>query len=122
MHKFELILIKAMLAASRADGEVELAETQMIFDQIRAFNLDKNEEVELINQFNKPTNIEELIQAADTIELATEIYTVSCMVIEEANPAEREYLTILSSRLKLPEELAMAIENEVANNNLSKAA
>ena len=37
---------------------------------------------ELIDQFNKPTNIEELIEAATTIELATEIYTVSCMVID----------------------------------------
>lgn len=122
MQKLELILVKAMLAASRADGEVELAETQMIFNQIRAFNLDKDEEIELINQFNKPTNIEELIRAANTIELATEIYTVSCMVIEDAKPAEREYLNILSARLKLPEELAIAIENEVINNSVSKAA
>ena len=122
MHKLELILVKAMLSASRADGEVELAETQMIFNQIRAFNLDQREEIELINQFNKPTNIVELIQAADKIEVASEIYTVSCMVIEEANTAEREYLNLLADRLGLPKELAAAIEAEVGNQKLKLVA
>ena len=122
MHKLELILVKAMLSASRADGEVELAETEMIFNQIRAFNLDQREEIELINQFNKPTNIEELILVADNIEVASEIYTVSCMVIEEANTAEREYLNLLADRLGLPKELAAAIEAEVGNQKLKLVA
>ena len=122
IHKLEMLLVKAMLSASRADGEVELAETQKIFNQIRAFNLDQSEEIELINQFNKPTNIEELIQTSDKIELATEIYTVSCMVIEEANAAEREYLDILADRLGLPKELATVIESEVGNQKLKLVA
>ena len=122
VHKLELTLVKAMLAASRADGEVELAETQIIFKQIRSFNLNEQEEVELIDQFNKPTNIEELIEAATTIELATEIYTVSCMVIDEPNASEKEYLCILASRLKLPGELVEAIENEVNKQSYNLAA
>ena len=112
IHKLELVLVKAMIAASRADGLIEVEETQKIFKQIRSFNLEEDE-FKLMSQINQPTNIDELIESASSIELATEIYTVSCLVIEEANEAEREYLAILADKLKLPNELVNAIEIEV---------
>lgn len=111
--QLELLLVKAMIAASRADGEVEVAETQKIFSQIRSFNLDEKQEFQLINQFNHSTDVDEIINSVSSIEQATEVYTVSCLVIEDANQAEREYLAMLAGRLNLPNELVSAIENEV---------
>lgn len=122
IYKLELILVKAMIAASRADGKVELQESQKIFKQIRSFNLDEEEEFNLMNQFNQSTNVDELIEAANTIELRIEIYTVSCLVIEDANEAERAYLTMLADRLNLPNELVNAIESEVNEEKHKLAA
>lgn len=111
--QLELLLVKAMVAASRADGEVDVAETKKVFSQIRSFNLDEEQEFQLMNQFNQSTDIDEIINSVTSIEQATEVYTVSCLVIEVANEAEREYLTRLSDRLNLPNELVSAIESEV---------
>ena len=122
MQKLELLLVKSMIAASRADGEVAVEETQKIFSQIRSFNLDEKEEFQLINQFNHSTDIDEIISAVTSIELATEIYTVSCLVIEDANPAERKYLTMLATRLNLPNDLVYAIESEVNEQKHKLAA
>ncbi len=122
IHEFELILVKAMIAASRADGQIEVAETQNIFKQIRSFKLDEETEFKLMSQIHQPTNIDELIESVNTIELASEIYTVSLLVIEEANESEREYLAMLADRLKLPNELVIAIENEVDSQKHRLAA
>ena len=122
IHKLELILVKAMLAASRADGQVDIKETQTIINQIRSFNLEDDEEGQLMQQLALPTDIEDLVTEARTIELATEIYTVSLLVIEQANEVEREYLTMLSERLKLPKDLTVAIEKEVNEHKHKQAA
>ena len=118
----ELLLAKAMIAASRADGQIEIEESQTIINQIRSFELEENQEFQLMHQFNQPTDIEGIIKAANSIEIATEIYAVSLLVIDEANEAEQAYLAMLSDRLQLPGELVEAIENEVGENKHKLAA
>ncbi len=119
LQKLELILIKAMIAASRADGQMDVDESQTIFKQIKSFNLNEDEESLLMHQMSQSINMDELIESATSVELASEIYAVSLMAINEINEAERNYLTMLSMRLGLPKELVSEIELEISNQNKS---
>ena len=115
MHSIEMLLVKAMLAASRADGQTDIKETQTIINQIRAFNLEEREEGELMRQLSLPVDIEFFTQDINSIELATEVYTVSVLVIDKDNEEERAYLNNLTDLLKLPKALTVLIEKEVRN-------
>lgn len=113
LHDLEVILVKAMIAASRADGQMDVEESQAIFKQIKSYNLDAHDEALLMHQISQKVDMDELINAATTTELACEIYAVSVIAINEVNEVERDYLTMLSARLNLPKELSSAIEHEI---------
>lgn len=119
LQKLELILVKAMIAASRADGQMDVSESQTIFKQIKSFNLSPDEETLLIHQMSQTINMDELVDSATSIEVASEIYAVSVMAMNEINEAERNYLTMLSTRLQLPHELKSQIEHEINNQNIN---
>ncbi len=113
LQNLELILIKAMIAASRADGQMDVSESQTIFKQIKSFNLNEQEEKMLLDQMSQAIDMDELISASSSIEIASEVYAVSVMAMNEINQQERDYLTMLSMRLGLPNELASEIEREI---------
>lgn len=113
LQNLEMILVKAMIAASRADGQMDVEESQAIFKQIRSFELTEKDESLLMHQISKKVDMDELVNAATTTELASEIYAVSVIAINDINEAERNYLTMLSTRLRLPKELSSAIEREI---------
>mgnify|MGYP006072435335 CR=1 FL=1 len=41
IHNLELLLVKVMITASRADGQMDVEESQTIFKKIRSFDLDE---------------------------------------------------------------------------------
>lgn len=122
LHNLEATLITAMIAASRADGQMDVQESQAIFKQIKSYQLNAEEEAQLIEQIQNPVNMDALISAATTPEIATEIYTVSVITMNEINSAERDYLSMLAMRLNIPNALAEAIENEVSQDSIVNAA
>jgi uncharacterized membrane protein YebE (DUF533 family) len=113
LQNLELILVKAMIAASRADGQMDVEESQAIFKQIKSFELTEDDEALLMHQMSQKVNMDELVNAATSTELASEIYVVSVIAINDINEAERNYLTMLSARLGLPKELSSSIEYEI---------
>jgi len=59
-------------------------------------------------------DIDQVVAAATTPELAVEIYAASVLAIDPDDPAEQAYLAMLASRLKLEPGLRAAIERETA--------
>ena len=119
MQNLEIILVKAMIAASRADGQMDVNENQAIFKQIKSFELSEDEESLLMHQMSQPIDMDELINNATSVEIASEIYAVSVLAIDDINEAERNYLTLLSMRLNLPNELASEIEHEISSQTIT---
>ncbi len=115
MENLESVLISAMIAASRADGNMDVQESQAIFKQIRRYDLSAEQENALIEQMSKPVDMDALVAAATTPEIAAEIYTISVLIMDEINESERHYLTMLSIRLNMPRQLTYAIESEVSH-------
>jgi uncharacterized membrane protein YebE (DUF533 family) len=109
-NDFELTLVKAMIAAARADGHMDAQEQQRIFQAVEKMNLSSQEKAIVFDSLQKNIPIQELVNGISTMELKAEIYLASCLVIDPNQPGEREHLDKLGSALALPEELLQQLE------------
>jgi uncharacterized membrane protein YebE (DUF533 family) len=95
-------VLTAMIAAAKADGHVDQAESQKIFGQMEQAGLSSEEKAFLLGELAKPLSIEDVAKHAATPEVAAQLYTASAIVIDQANDRERDYLAMLAQRLGIP--------------------
>ena len=104
------VIIKAMIAAAKADGHIDAKEQQHIFQAVEKMNLSAEEKGIVFDSLQKDISIHELVSGIDSLEIKTEIYLASCLVIDLDQPSERKHLDELGSALALPKELLQQIE------------
>lgn len=102
---YQLTLIKAMIAAAQADGHVDATEQQRIFDAINKMDLSTELKALLFDLLQQPIKVSEIALGAVNLEQKTELYLVSCMIIDPDHPAERAHLAELAEVLNLPADL-----------------
>jgi uncharacterized membrane protein YebE (DUF533 family) len=110
-----LAILRAMIAAAKSDGHIDAAEQKRIFERLDAMDLGVEEKAFVIDELRKPLDIDAVVAAAATPELAVEIYAASVLAIDPDDPAEQAYLAMLASRLKLDPGLRKSIETEVSS-------
>nr|WP_321457880.1 tellurite resistance TerB family protein [uncultured Cohaesibacter sp.] len=110
---FGATLVSAMIAAAKADGQIDAQEQAAIFDKISQEDLSAEEKAFLLDQLNKPLDIDSIVAEARSKEQALEIYLASLMAIEPDDPAEQAYLSMLAARLHLEPELIKQIHETV---------
>jgi uncharacterized membrane protein YebE (DUF533 family) len=111
---FALILVRAMIAASRADGHIDEAERARIIDKLKVSGLGADAAQFLEEELANPVDLDAIIGAAKTEEQRVELYTASRLAIEPKSRAERGYLDLLAGRLNLPDALVDHIEATVS--------
>lgn len=114
--EFALIVTRAMVAAIRADGQVDEAERARIADRLGQSGLGAEAESFLLAELEKPIDLDTIVEAAQTDAQKVEIYTASRLAIEPDTRAERGYLDLLAGRLKLPDALVDHIEATISGN------
>lgn len=112
--EFATVIARAMIAAARADGHIDAAERGRIADRLKLSGLDKEAEAFLMDELEKPVDLDSLVGAAHTDAQKAELYTASRLAIEPRTRAERGYLDMLAGRLRLPDALVDHIEATVA--------
>ncbi|MEJ2214020.1 MAG: tellurite resistance TerB family protein [Gammaproteobacteria bacterium] len=112
-RSFGATLISAMIAAAKADGQIDGVEHQAIFSKIEELNLDNDEKAFLFDQLNNPVSIDALVSAASTKEQAVEIYVASLVAVDVDTAAEKAYLSMLAARLGLEEDLVNHIHSTI---------
>jgi len=95
------LLLRAMIAAAAADGDLDAAEYDRIRQQLRASGLNAEEQLFLSQLVMRPSTIEELAAEANTPELRAEIYAAARLAIDPDSPAERDWLDRLAATLTL---------------------
>jgi uncharacterized membrane protein YebE (DUF533 family) len=100
-NEMSVAVLSAMIAASRADGQIDAVEQEKIFAKMDDNELSSEEKAFLMDQFRRPLNIGEIAAYAKTPELAAEIYTASVLAIEPDTPTEVSYLNNLARALNL---------------------
>lgn len=98
-------LLRAMIAAAKADGHIDQAEQSNIFTQMDRMSLSAEDKAFVMDELRAPLNVDAVAAAARTPEEAAEIYTVSLLAIDLDHPAERAYLAHLASKLRLEDGL-----------------
>ncbi|HSK38491.1 MAG TPA: tellurite resistance TerB family protein [Arenibaculum sp.] len=98
-------LLRAMIAAAKADGHVDAQEQASIFAAMDKLDLDVEDKAFVMDELRAPLDIDAVAKAARTPEEAAEIYTASLLAIDVDNAAERGYLSLLAARLNLDDKL-----------------
>ena len=106
-------VLVAMIAAAKADGEVDRAESQKIMGQMEQAGLTSEEKSFLLAEMARPLNIEDVVKQASTPEVAAQLYTASAIVIDQVNDRERNYLAMLAQRLNLPQGFVQQLHQEL---------
>ncbi|MGJ8559425.1 MAG: tellurite resistance TerB family protein [Litorimonas sp.] len=101
------MLLRAMIAAAKADGVIDDEERALI----EAY---PDADLDQLSQFlAEPDHPADIAALATSDQCGAEIYAVSCRIADGTNMVERDYLDRLAMALRLDPEAAALIETEV---------
>jgi len=109
---FELALVRAMIAAAKADGHLDADEQRRIFERVGEFGLDAESKAFVFDALAGNVGVSEVAAFAATPEQAAELYLASRIAVEPDGPAELAYLEALAHRLKLPDDLVAHLSRQ----------
>ena len=101
------VLLKAMVAAAKADGTIS-ADERAIIDAYPGADADA-----LTTLLATSADPQAIAALATSDQMGAEIYAVSARVADGLNPLERDYLDSLAMALRLDPEAAAAIETDM---------
>ena len=97
----EELVVRAMISAAKADGEVGEDEIQRIVGRVGADGLSEEEKQFLIAELRRPLDLAALVAEVPNEMVAAEIYAASLLAIQLDTPAEAAYLRQLAQALRL---------------------
>jgi uncharacterized membrane protein YebE (DUF533 family) len=101
LQERSILLIRVMIAAANADGNVDSEERNKILSRLREAGVTAEEERFIVQELESPPSIDSLLPSINNPDLAADAYLVSLLTIEIDSKAERDYLAYLRSRLDL---------------------
>lgn len=107
-------LIRAMIAAARADGHIDEREQELIVTRIAKIELPDTERRLLQNEMEREVKFSDIALMADSPAAAAEIYLTSLLIVDSENELEQKYLADLAKALDLPWDLVQKLEAEAA--------
>ncbi len=102
--------IRAMIAAAAADGHIDEQERSAILRGLKEAGLDREAQAWLEKELAEPASIDALVDAAESPQLATQIYTAARIAINPDTRAEKDFLAGLARSLGLDAELVANID------------
>ncbi|WP_219267814.1 tellurite resistance TerB family protein [Pseudomonas sp. Xaverov 259] len=105
-------LLRALIAAAKADGRIDDNEEQMISTEMGRHTDEPQLKQWLNDEVAKPLNAADFAEYAADPGLASEIYLASVMLVDDQQDAERGYLDELAAQLQLEPELQLHLEQQ----------
>ena len=104
------IIVKAMVNAAKADGQIDEAEVRKIVGKMEEDGLTQEEKDLFMEEANKPMDLDAVVASAnDQPDMAAQIYAASLLAIEVDTEAEQQYMQQLASGLGLHPEVTAHI-------------
>jgi uncharacterized membrane protein YebE (DUF533 family) len=107
---FELVLVRAMVGAAKADGHIDAKEQKRLFAEVERLGLDAEAKAYVFDLLTKDVDLASLANAVRTPEQGAELYLAARLSIDPDEPAERAFLDALAARLRLPAELRASLD------------
>ncbi|MGF6203082.1 tellurite resistance TerB family protein [Pseudomonas laurylsulfatiphila] len=105
-------ILRALIAAAKADGRIDDSEKQMISTEIGRHTDDPQLQQWLDDEVAKPLDPSEVAQSATDPGMASEMYLASVMLVDDQQDAERNYLDELAAALQIEPELQLHLEQQ----------
>jgi len=106
-------VLRALIAAAKADGEIDARERQMIDQQISTCTDDRQLQQWFADEISKPLDVNEVAQAAKGDEaVAAEMYLLSVILVDDQQDVERSYLDELAAALNIDPNLQVHLETQ----------
>ncbi|MCP5149817.1 MAG: tellurite resistance TerB family protein [Ectothiorhodospiraceae bacterium] len=107
-------ILKALIAAAKADGHVDARERGLIEDEMgRLAASDPQLREWLAAELERPLDPAEVASVASTPELAAEMYLASLLAVDDQSYMERAYLDELARRMGIDDGLRQRLEAQV---------
>ena len=108
------IVLKAMINAAKADGQIDQGEIQRIVGKLQESGMGKEAQQYVLTEMTKPLNTQALIASAKgQPAFGAQIYAASLLAIEVDTPEEKKYLDQLAAGLGLKPEVTQRIKEMV---------
>jgi len=104
-----LLLIRAMIAAANADGQISPEERQRILGKLDEAGAGPEERQVVERELANPMPTDALIREVRDAQTAEQVYLASALAIEPDTEAERSYLQYLAARLNLDPQRAQQL-------------
>ncbi|MBV4492658.1 tellurite resistance TerB family protein [Pseudomonas oryzicola] len=105
-------VLRALVAAAKSDGHIDERERALIEGEFSRLDSDHELQHWLHDELNKPLDPAEVARAAQTPEMAAEMYLASVMMVDQENFMERAYLDELARQLRLDPGLRQELESQ----------
>lgn len=107
------LMLRAMVAATVADGLVDSGERRRLDEAVAAAGLDRDGRTWLERELASPAEIDEIAEAVDDPEAAIRIYAAARLAVDLDTMQERQFLKMLAEALDVPADAADRIEREL---------
>ena len=114
LERHSELVLKAMINAAKADGQVDASEMDRILGKMQEAGADKTDLAFFRAEIARPMDTEGLVAAAGgNPQLAAELYAASLLAIEVDTAAEKDYLEQLAAALGLAPEVRAHLDQSV---------
>ena len=107
-----LILVKSMIAAAKADGHLDSQEQKNIFEAVEKMQLSSEQKATVLDAMSRSISVQELAESVSEDHHKAEVYLAALLAIDVDHEDERAYLNALAVALKLPEGLPAYLEEQ----------
>jgi uncharacterized membrane protein YebE (DUF533 family) len=97
------VILRAMINAAKADGQIDDAEQQRILGKLAEADVAATVQAFVRAEMGRPLDLKALLREVPNPQMAAEVYAASLLAIEVDTPAERDYLRQLAQGLGLDE-------------------
>lgn len=106
-------ILRALIGAAKADGHIDERERALIDAEVGRFSQDPQLVQWIDAELSQPLDPAAVARAAQTPEMAAEMFLASLLVVDEQNFMERTYLDELARQLRIDPVLRGELERQV---------
>lgn len=110
---FELLLMRVMIGAAKADGHVDAREQQQVFEQVERLGLDAESKAAVFDMLAQPADLSRFNVSIGTEAQRAELYLAARLATDGDHPGERAYLDALAARLQLAAPLRAHLDSQL---------
>ena len=112
--KRSIAILRAMVGASKSDGQIDEAEHAVITGQIKAAGIETAATSVLLEEMGKDSDAARIAELSDSPAMSVELYLASLLVTGQKNDAEKSYLSDLAKNLNLAPDLVNELHREAS--------